>query len=191
MTVRTLVDAAADVQVKAAATAMELPGRIFSAYAGVRRDGLRPSLESAALSAAGSALKLTVAAVTLPLEVAERLRAQHRASDLPTFADEAVAAGAPGTAKAVVSRVERETLARQAVREAVSVTDAAVEVPDHDDLPLPDYDHMTLGSLRSRMSKLTIDELLQIRAYEQAHANRLAVVTMLENRIAKLRREQA
>ena len=56
----------------------------------------------------------------------------------------------------------------------------------HDDLPLPDYDHMTLGSLRGRLRSLSVDQLVQIRAYEKAHADRLPVVTMLDNRIAKL-----
>ena len=59
----------------------------------------------------------------------------------------------------------------------------------HDELPLPDYDHMTLGSLRGRMRSLTVEQLVQIRDYEKAHADRLPVVTMLDNRIAKLATE--
>lgn len=57
---------------------------------------------------------------------------------------------------------------------------------DHDQLPLPDYDHLTLGSLRGRMRSLDLPQLLQIRDYEKAHADRLPIVTMLDNRIAKL-----
>ena len=60
------------------------------------------------------------------------------------------------------------------------------EVLAHDDLPLPDYDHMTLGSLRGRMRSLDVPQLVQVRDYEKAHANRLPIVTMLDNRIAKL-----
>ena len=45
------------------------------------------------------------------------------------------------------------------------------------------------SALRARLRNLTVDELLDLRAYEQAHANRLPIVTMLENRVAKLRRE--
>lgn len=59
-------------------------------------------------------------------------------------------------------------------------------VPSHDDLPLPDYDHMTLGSLRGRLRSLTVEQLVQVRDYEKAHADRLPVVTLLDNRIAKL-----
>lgn len=56
----------------------------------------------------------------------------------------------------------------------------------HDQLPLADYDHLTLGSLRARLPKLDAVALVQLRDYERAHANRLPVITMLENRIAKV-----
>ena len=56
----------------------------------------------------------------------------------------------------------------------------------HDQLPLEDYDHLTLGSLRARLPRLDAVSLVQLRDYERAHANRLPVLTMLENRIAKV-----
>lgn len=56
----------------------------------------------------------------------------------------------------------------------------------HDELPLADFDHLTLGSLRARLPKLDAVALIQLRDYERAHANRLPVLTMLENRIAKV-----
>jgi hypothetical protein len=56
----------------------------------------------------------------------------------------------------------------------------------HDELPLDDYDHLTLGSLRARLAKLDAVALVQLRDYERAHAHRLPVLTMLENRIAKV-----
>lgn len=59
-------------------------------------------------------------------------------------------------------------------------------VLDHDELPLPDYDHLTLGALRGRMRSLDLPQLVALRDYEKAKANRLPVVTMLDNRIAKL-----
>ena len=62
----------------------------------------------------------------------------------------------------------------------------ATEVVSHDELPLPDYDHMTLGSLRGRLRSLDLEQLVVVRDYEKAHADRLPVVTMLDNRIAKL-----
>ena len=56
----------------------------------------------------------------------------------------------------------------------------------HDQLPLEDYDHLTLGSLRARLSRLDVVSLVQLRDYERAHAHRLPVLTMIENRIAKV-----
>lgn len=56
----------------------------------------------------------------------------------------------------------------------------------HDDLPLADYDHLTLGSLRARLPRLDPVALVQLRDYERTHANRLPVLTMFENRLAKI-----
>ena len=70
--------------------------------------------------------------------------------------------------------------------ERVAAKAAGPAVLDHDDLPLADYDHMTLGSLRGRLRSLDLGQLVQVRNYEKAHADRLPVVTMLDNRIAKL-----
>lgn len=56
----------------------------------------------------------------------------------------------------------------------------------HDDLPLADYDHLTLGSLRARIRKLTPSELVQLLDYERTHADRLPVVTLFENRLRAL-----
>lgn len=57
---------------------------------------------------------------------------------------------------------------------------------NHDQLPLDDYDHLTLGQLRARLPRLDAVALVQLRDYERTHAHRLPVLTMLENRIAKL-----
>jgi hypothetical protein len=59
-------------------------------------------------------------------------------------------------------------------------------ITDHSELPLPDYDHMTLGALRGRLRSLDMQQLVQIRDYEKSKAHRLPVITMLDNRIAKL-----
>ncbi len=79
----------------------------------------------------------------------------------------------------------------EAVEQAVEelAAEAADEPLPHDELPLPDYDHMTLGSLRGRLRSLSVEQLVQLRTYEKAHADRLPVVTMLDNRIAKLASE--
>jgi hypothetical protein len=65
------------------------------------------------------------------------------------------------------------------------VTDQSV--PHHDELPLPDYDHLPLGSVESRISPLDAAGVDALLAYERAHGNRLPVVNVLERRLDALR----
>jgi hypothetical protein len=57
---------------------------------------------------------------------------------------------------------------------------------DHGDLPLADFDHLTVPQLRSRIRPLDLAALAQLRDYERAHADRLPVITVLENRMTAL-----
>ena len=43
-----------------------------------------------------------------------------------------------------------------------------------------------MPQLRGRLRTLGLAELVQLRDYEQAHAARVPVLTLLDNRIAKL-----
>ena len=60
-------------------------------------------------------------------------------------------------------------------------------MPERDDLPLPDYDHLQVGSLTSRIRTLGADDLQTLLTYERSHANRVQVVTVMENRLTSLR----
>src|SRR3978361_147161 len=60
-------------------------------------------------------------------------------------------------------------------------------MPDHDTLPLPDYDHLPLGGLISRIRTLDADGLQTLLTYERAHGNRAPVVTAMENRLSSLK----
>jgi hypothetical protein len=55
---------------------------------------------------------------------------------------------------------------------------------DRDELPLPDYDHLTLGELPTRIGGLDAEALRQLLAYEREHGDRLPVVQVLEHRLA-------
>lgn len=57
---------------------------------------------------------------------------------------------------------------------------------DHDTLPLPDYDHLPIGSLTSRIRTLDAPGLEQVLAYERAHAARLPVLQAMEHRLEQL-----
>jgi len=67
-----------------------------------------------------------------------------------------------------------------------------VEAPEsRDDLPIPDFDNISIGSLRARLRSLSVEQLVVLREWEQAHANRLNVITTLDNRIAKVADENS
>ena len=64
--------------------------------------------------------------------------------------------------------------------------DSSGAVP-HSELPLPDYDHLPLGSLTQRIRTLDAAALERVLSYERAHGNRLPVVKVMENRLQELR----
>jgi len=55
---------------------------------------------------------------------------------------------------------------------------------ERDDLPLPDYDHLQVGSLTSRIRTLASDDVQTLLAYERSHANRIQVVSAMEHRLS-------
>jgi len=112
--------------------------------------------------------KRVVHAVQDTLPVAETLAPTTPARIVPARIDTAAAPD-------VVEQVEQ-----------IAAEVAAPLITDHSALPLPDYDHMTLGSLRGRLRSLDLQQLVQLRDYEKSKGDRLPVVTMLDNRIAKL-----
>lgn len=56
----------------------------------------------------------------------------------------------------------------------------------HHELPLPDYDNLPVGSIESRARTLDADGVKALLEYEKAHANRVAVVQILEHRVKAL-----
>jgi hypothetical protein len=84
----------------------------------------------------------------------------------------AVEVGAPGVVADVVEKVTDQL-----------TIDAPTSVHD---LPIPDFDNVSIGSLRARLRSLSVEDLVTLREWEKAHANRLPVVTLLDNRIAKV-----
>src|SRR4051794_20314096 len=57
---------------------------------------------------------------------------------------------------------------------------------EHDQLPLPDYDHLPTGGLASRVRTLDAAGVQTLLEYETAHGNRLQVVQILRNRLSGL-----
>jgi hypothetical protein len=53
----------------------------------------------------------------------------------------------------------------------------------HDELPIPDYDHLQTGALVSRIRTLDATGLETLLAYERSHANRIQVVSAMQHRL--------
>ncbi|MHC3469890.1 hypothetical protein ACYF6T_14350 [Streptomyces sp. 7R007] len=58
--------------------------------------------------------------------------------------------------------------------------------PARGTLPLPDYDHLPIGGLESRVRSLSADEVRDLLAYERSHADRLPVTELLSARLEQL-----
>jgi hypothetical protein len=120
VTVRQIVDTAADLQVKLVATAFEVPSKAWAGYTAVRERGVTAGLGTAV----GGVLRGGAAVVTFPFDVVERLRHREPTTVVPPVLlrrrDEA---GAPGTATAAARQpYGRPRPARRSVRSAPSTT---------------------------------------------------------------------
>jgi hypothetical protein len=53
--------------------------------------------------------------------------------------------------------------------------------------PVPGWDELTLGSIRARLRRLSEDDLVALHDWEEGHHARADVLSMLVNRLAKIR----
>ena len=53
--------------------------------------------------------------------------------------------------------------------------------------PVPGWDELTLGSIRARLRRLSEDDLVALHDWEEAHDARPDVLSMLVNRLSKIR----
>jgi hypothetical protein len=58
--------------------------------------------------------------------------------------------------------------------------------PAESEPPLPNYDQLSIASLRARLRNLDVTQVRGMVEYEKGHAGREDVLTMFERRIAKL-----
>lgn len=61
-----------------------------------------------------------------------------------------------------------------------------MSTPSREELPLPDYDALSVGELEHRIRSLSAEELERLVRYERAHAARVPVVELLAGRLAQL-----
>ncbi|MDN5916773.1 MAG: hypothetical protein L0I76_16975 [Pseudonocardia sp.] len=58
---------------------------------------------------------------------------------------------------------------------------------DRSELPIPDFDHLPENGLANRIRTLDATGLETLLDYERAHADRLPIVSLMENRLSALR----
>jgi hypothetical protein len=56
----------------------------------------------------------------------------------------------------------------------------------HQDLPLPDFDHITTGDLPARIRGLDAGQIETLIEFERSHGGRLPIITVLEQRSNQL-----
>jgi hypothetical protein len=111
-------------------------------------------------------------------------------------AAKAPAAKAPASkvkakAKVPAAKAKAEVPAAEVLDEAPAGVDASASVSASASLPLPNYDELSVASLRARLRNLTAAQVGDLVAYEKANAARPEVIAMFERRIDKLAAESA
>jgi hypothetical protein len=82
---------------------------------------------------------------------------------------------------------EAETSAAMPAEAEATYVDAAAGSESGDSgPPLPNYDELSVASLRARLRNLDAAQVRRLAEYERAHAARADVIAMFERRIAKL-----
>lgn len=99
--------------------------------------------------------------------------AAQAASEPPPAVGEPAAAAGAGEA--------RSTVAAGAGEGTGTTVEAGAS-----EAPLPNYDELSLASLRARLRNLDTGQVRELAEYEKAHAGRADVIAMFERRIAKL-----
>jgi hypothetical protein len=107
--------------------------------------------------------------------------------ETPAVKGKAPAAKVPA-AKAPAAKTARDPGAAGNVRVLAS-EDTAATTAATTGLPLPNYDDLSVASLRARLRNLTASQVSELVAYEKVNADRPEVVAMFERRITKLEAE--
>jgi cytoskeletal protein RodZ len=93
-------------------------------------------------------------------------------------------AAAPATTAVAETAVAETTAASEVAAPVTAAAAPASEAAAA--LPLPNYDELSVASLRARLRNLSADQLTVLISYETSHADRADVITMFERRITKL-----
>jgi hypothetical protein len=154
-----------------------------------------PQVSERVKEAPAQALRAMFAGIGQLLSASDKIRGKSATAEAPAEAK----AAAPETVTpetVTPETVTPETVTPETVTPETSggghvkvvPGDAAPAAPaaSTGELPLTNYDDLTIASLRARLRNLSADQLAQLVDYEKSHANRADVIQMFERRIAKL-----
>ena len=104
-----------------------------------------------------------------------------------TAAPESVAGPEAVAPETVTPEAAPQAVAAEAPAAEAAVAETAAPAAEaSDELPLANYDTLTVASLRARLRTLTVPQLRILVDYEKAHQGREEVTGMFERRIAKI-----
>jgi len=137
-----------------------------------------PAADSAPAPAAELNLAAEAPEATEPAAVAEVIEPGETVEVIePAATEEAIEPSAP--AEAAEAAAAAQTGPEVPGEPALAVISQAT-------LPVPNYDNLTIASLRARLRGLDRSQVQLLHDYEKANAGRPEILTMFERRIAKL-----
>ena len=149
-----------------------------------------PSTTPAPEDAATTVAETAAAETAVPETVVEpEVSAGPETVVAETVAPEATA---ESEATAAPETVAAETVTPETVAAEVSTgpETVAAEIPavaePSGELPLANYDELSVASLRARLRNLSNDDLSLLMTYERAHQDRPEVIKMFQNRLIKM-----
>ena len=154
-----------------------------------RRSPARPATAQTAPAepAAGEPPKPPKRQSTRDFDKTGNVRLLREEDSSPLSAAASAIQAEPVTTPEPVTATEPEAVTAtepEAVSGAEPVSGPADSAP-----PLPNYDELSVASLRARLRNLDVAQVAQLADYERAHAARADVLAMFERRIAKLEAE--
>jgi len=153
-----------------------------------------PTPSSSSKAAAGSETRFRSLDQTGNVRLLSEEDPSESAAQPPAPADQAAEPPAPADQAAQPPAPADQAAEPPAPAEPAAEAGLGVEPPapaDQAALPVPNYDDLTVASLRARLRNLDQSQVRMLLDYEKAHAGRADVLTMFERRIAKLDNDEA
>jgi cytoskeletal protein RodZ len=147
------------------------------ALGGRRKDAAAPAAPAKAPAGDSGHVKV--------VDTEETVAPETTAAPETSAAPESVAGPETVAPEAVAPEAEPQAAAEVPAAEAPAA-EAAPPAEASGDLPLANYDTLTVASLRARLRTLSVPQLRILVDYENAHQGREEVTGMFERRIAKI-----